>query len=214
MNPRAKRFPGELNSLLRVGLVVELACASALAVDAPNGKAVLTNAPKTYMRVHRPDSNTVHLQICARRFAPIEGTGPTLWLSGVSHLGETNYFRALQEHLEAQTLVLYEGVKGQTDGESAFSEHSQARANASATGTEAKKGGAEAQSLQSTLAASLGLAFQLEAIDYSRPHFRHSDLSIEKIAKLMEARIGDGTNEQTASTEFSTLMELMTVVRF
>ena len=35
-----------------------------------------------------------------------------IWLAGASHIGETNYYAALQRHLDAQALVLYEGIKG------------------------------------------------------------------------------------------------------
>src|SRR5688572_31483966 len=67
----------------------------------PNSKAALgasaTNSVpiQSYMRVARPDSNTVALQIAVRRFAPQKARGPTVWLSGASHIGESNYFASL-----------------------------------------------------------------------------------------------------------------------
>ena len=39
--------------------------------------------------------------------------------------------------------------------------------------------------MQSTLAHSLGLVFQLDAIDYDRANFLNSDLSIEQIQGIM-----------------------------
>ena len=66
--------------------------------------------PQPYMRVVRPDTNTLALQIALRRFVPSRGHGPDVWLAGASHLGESNYFARLQRHLEARPLVLYEGV--------------------------------------------------------------------------------------------------------
>src|SRR5436305_4423793 len=67
-------------------------------------------APASYVRTSNSDSNILELQIAARRFVPTRGKGPTVWLTGVSHLGTSNYFAALQQHLNAQTLVLFEGV--------------------------------------------------------------------------------------------------------
>jgi hypothetical protein len=66
-------------------------------------------------------------------------------------------------------------------------------------------------SLQSTLAASLGLAFQLEAIDYERNHFKNSDMSIADIQRLMVRTIEEGGLEDTARTnpEFLALMAAM-----
>src|SRR5882672_1774711 len=66
---------------------------ASLAADSP---------PQPYMRVSRPDSNTVVLQIAARRFVPAKGRGPVVWLTGASHIGESNYFAALQRHLDTQ----------------------------------------------------------------------------------------------------------------
>ena len=62
------------------------------------------------MRVARPDGDTVELQIAVRKFLPPRGDGPAIWLAGASHIGESNYYTALQAHLDARTLVLYEGV--------------------------------------------------------------------------------------------------------
>src|SRR5262245_32944752 len=44
-------------------------------------------APESYMRVTRPDPDTVQLQIAARRFNPARGRGPDIWLVGASHIG-------------------------------------------------------------------------------------------------------------------------------
>lgn len=44
-----------------------------------------------------------------------------------------------------------------------------------------KPEGAAAKGLQRDLADALGLAFQLDGIDYSHPHWRNSDLSVEQI---------------------------------
>jgi hypothetical protein len=146
------------------------------------------NLSQPYMRVVRPDTNTIHLQIAMRQFVPARGEGPAVWLTGASHIGESNYYRLLQEHLDAQGLVLFEGVKERPGpaevGHGAVPE-------------------VDESSLQLTLAQSLGLAFQLKAINYRRSHFRNSDLSIPELQKLLveglsEADAGSGTAELAA----------------
>ncbi len=41
--------------------------------------------------------------------------------------------------------------------------------------------------IQAELAKALGLAFQLDGIDYDRPHFRCSDMSMDELQRAMEA---------------------------
>jgi hypothetical protein len=149
--------------------------------------------PQPYMRVSRPDSNSVALQIAVRRFAPAKGRGPVIWLSGASHIGESNYFALLQRHLDAQALVLFEGV-GAKDKKMRFDPD-------------------EEVSIQHTMAASLGLVFQLSAIDYDRPHFRNSDLNVAQLQQLLAGgtatnRAGEATGTK-ASEEFQQLLQIM-----
>src|SRR5580658_6992794 len=66
--------------------------------------------PHPYTRVANPDSQTVQLQIALRKFAPSHGSGPTIWLASVMHVGEQDYYHALQRFLDTQTVVLYEGI--------------------------------------------------------------------------------------------------------
>lgn len=142
--------------------------------------------PEPYMRVQRPDAETVQLQIAVRKFLPARGHGPAIWLAGASHIGETNYYASLQTHLDAQTLVLYEGVgehprkPRQRAGNTFSSNASPPMARAS---TDKASGGA---SLQMTMARSLGLVFQLQAIDCERTNFYNSDLSVAQIQALMQ----------------------------
>ncbi len=118
-----------------------------------------------YTRVATPDTNTLSLQIALRKFMPRSGRGAAVWLSGVSHIGESNYYAGLQRHLDAQSLVLYEGV-GARDRTLRFDPNEQS-------------------SIQHTLATSLGLVFQLTAIDYDRRHFRNSDLTVPELQRML-----------------------------
>lgn len=63
-----------------------------------------------YLRIDEDhDTGRVSLQIASRTFrrGPTE---PVITLVGVAHVGDTAYYDALQAHLDAHDLVLYEGV--------------------------------------------------------------------------------------------------------
>lgn len=148
------------------------------------------------MRVTRPDTNTIALQIALRRFVPAKGYGPNVWLSGVSHLGESNYFVLLQRHLDAQPVVLYEGVGGKSKKQMRHDPE-------------------EENSIQHTMALALGLVFQLSAIDYDRRQFKNSDLTIPQLQRLLSGEAagepggGTGAARATGSREFQELMGVM-----
>jgi hypothetical protein len=163
--------------------------------------------PEPYVRVSNTDSNLIQLQIAVREFVPARGHGPSIWLTGVSHIGDSNYYAALQQHLNARTLVLFEGV-------SANSHHPAEMkvAKTSGTGaTSAPAGGPspdEVGGLQSSLASSLGLVFQLTAIDYQRPNFRNCDLSIPELRQLL-AEEETTAGSPGAGESFESVLQLM-----
>lgn len=173
-------------------------CSTPRAADAPSTIDLRAGpAPQSYMRVARPDTNTVQLQIAVRKFVPADHRGPTVWLAGASHIGEPAYYHALQMHLNAQTTVLYEGVNSAAHTHHAGNRgpvHLRRPPPNPAT-TNAASG-----SMQATLASSLGLVFQLDAIDYNRANFLNSDLSIQQIEDLME---GGDTNAPPAAADAS-----------
>jgi hypothetical protein len=166
-----------------------------------------TAAPEPYVRIDNTDSNLVELQIAVRKFIPPHRKEPTIWLAGVSHIGQSNYYAILQRHLDAQTLVLFEGVGGPAESDvdsnpnAGSPRPSLPRAEASATG-----GGAS--SLQTSMAAALGLVFQLEAINYRRPNFRHCDLSVDQLRDLI-AEQPPPPGRPGASQSFEGLLETM-----
>lgn len=140
----------------------------------------IDKAPEPYVRVSEPLPGVVKLEIAARRFAPRRGNGPSIWLTGASHLGDAEYYRALQTHLDAQTLVLFEGVGGDDVERGPRRRHQPDSSRTAPGGADAKAG-----SLQEQMAKSLGLEFQLEAIEYDRSHFKNSDLNVEELRALM-----------------------------
>ncbi len=156
-------------------------------------------APEPYVRIANTDSNRVQLQIAARQFLPAHRGEPVVWLTGVSHIGEPSYYAALQTQLDAQTLVLFEGI-GAAEGDGAADPRDKPGPSGETAGNRG--------SLQSAMAASLGLVFQLEAIDYSRPSFRNSDLSITQLRRLMTQEEA-GSGKPGASESFDSLLQLM-----
>ena len=120
--------------LLSLLIPLALSQAAASAADTPV-------AP--YLKSGMTRSGSLELRIACRKFESTNHTGTVVWLTGVSHIGTSNYYARLQQHLDAMDVVLYEGVGD----------------------PQAAKGGEElAGSLQGGMARALGLVFQLEAI--------------------------------------------------
>ncbi|HRZ58706.1 MAG TPA: hypothetical protein P5525_24970, partial [Candidatus Paceibacterota bacterium] len=152
-NPLEQRF-------LLAGLALLLVGCAARRPVAPLADA----RPAPYIRAaHGPDG-TAELEVGLRAFKPARGRGPTVWLVGVTHLGTADYYARLQRFLNAQGLVLFEGV-GATN--KTFALQREAGFN-----------------LQAALAKALGLEFQLHAIDYTPQHFQNSDLSVAELARI------------------------------
>ncbi len=168
------------------GLLATLLLAAGCATS-QRGRAGASAAPpppEPYVRIANTDSNLVQLQIAVRKFLPARHKGPTIWLEGVSHIGESNYYAALQRHLDAQSLVLFEGVSGPSEAgadAAAVTNAGPPSAARDSAPAPAKAG----STLQSSMAAALGLVFQLEAIDYDRTNFLHCDLSVGELRDLI-----------------------------
>jgi hypothetical protein len=154
------------------------------------------------------------------------------------HLGEPEYYRDLQRFLDAQTVVLYEGINTDTHPRHVpgSSQHSavnavpaarpgptpRPRAPALSPGAGGGEGAgsrpaADASfSMQSALANALGLVFQLDAIDYDRTNFLNSDLSVAEIQQLMAAsasaapsRSGQPGQPARGNATFDALLQVM-----
>jgi hypothetical protein len=180
----------------------------------PVGKTVATQPaapPAPYTRVANPDTNTVQLQIALRKFVPAHQRGPAIWLAGTMHVGEPAYYHEVQKFLDKQTVVLYEGVntgshKNHVPGVKVDSE-TQPSPPPEMSSTNA------GFSMQSQLARSLGLVFQLDAIDYDRTNFLNSDLSILQIQRLMlddpTAELAQPGEPTRSNPTFDALLQIM-----
>jgi hypothetical protein len=135
--------------------------------------ALFAEAPKTtpqfsFIRGQETPAQLSSLQTLSAEYKPAGGNGPSIWLISVAHLGTAEYYKAIQKRLDAQSRVLFEGV-----------------------GAEKLQQGAQLDSaggIQGQLAKSLGLVFQLDAIDYKRPHFVNSDLTVEGLQNAITER--------------------------
>ncbi len=120
--------------------------------------------PQPILRIQENTNGAVALQVAVRDLLPSRRHHPVIRLVGVTHLGSAEYYRALQNLLDAQPLVLFEGV-GAADKQFIANRNNQ-------------------YALQPALARALGLRFQLDAINYSSPHFINSDLSVEELSRI------------------------------
>lgn len=166
----------------------------AIAAIAPRVHAQrASTGPLPYMRLGTNDASVVQLEIVARKFTAVNGAGPAIWLTAVSHIGETNYYQALQKHLNSQALVLFEGIGGEALKGTRRAATNTVPASATvATNSTAAAKKSELSTFQTSMARSLGLVFQLDVIDYDRAHFRNSDISVAELQKLVR-----GTNTVT-----------------
>ena len=154
--------------------------------------------PEPYLRAVDDEAGGRVLQIASRTLVSPEKEGPSVTLLGVSHLGNPTYYEEIQKKLDRSDLVLFEGV--------GFGDK----------GPKKKEGRSNAVSeMQLSLARSMGLVFQLEAIRYDRAHFRNSDLSSEALmtrlkgGPLKAGRSGKNGNEGKSEKDDQRSKELM-----
>ncbi len=137
----------------------------------PLAAVVRVAEPRPYVRVRRPAEDTFTLAVCVRKFEPA-GQGPVVYLTGAIHIGEPAYYAALQKHLDAQSIVLFEGV-GLRDPEALAARAKQRR---------------EGEDGYSRLAKALGLVSQMTGIDYRRTHFKNADMTVEELQERLQAK--------------------------
>jgi hypothetical protein len=93
-------------------------------------------------------------------------------LVGAIHVADATYFRRLNKRFLGYEAVLYELVAPE--------------------GTRIPRGGVEASGpvgmLQGGMTAALGLAYQLNEIDYTKSNFVHADMTPEEFSKSMKER--------------------------
>ena len=151
-----------------------LAAAAAAPLVAEDRVPVVTR-PK-YVRLERDKlDRPVALQTAVVQFVPDDATatsGVTVDLVGAVHVGEKDYYEALNKLFEKYDAVLYELVAPE--------------------GTKvpkgAKTGGHPVAMLQNGLKGMLALEHQLEHVDYTKANMVHADMSPDDFSKSMTDR--------------------------
>ena len=136
--------------------------------------------PEDYIRIHKTKDSEVQLQIAVREFKPTDKSPkgcPTLSLVGVAHIGEQEYYKAVQTYLAGVDCVLYEGV--------GFYQTKADRQKKKAGAGQFGKAQAKDAS-QYKIAEALGLSFQLSEINYDQKHFYNSDLSLMEFMEYFQ----------------------------
>jgi hypothetical protein len=83
---------------------------AALHVAARQEAAPVSTQP--YQRVVADDeAGVMKLEMAVREFAPPKEGQPRVFLAGAVHIGDASFYKSLQEFLDQQDVVLFEGVK-------------------------------------------------------------------------------------------------------
>lgn len=109
----------------------------------------------------KPGTKVESVQTRAVRYVPTTGDGPIIWLIGVAHIGEADYYKGIQKLLDQQGLVLFEGVSN--NGE---------------------RKDVDLSSTYKLFASTIGLVFQLTSIDYKHDNWKNSDVTWQELQDL------------------------------
>lgn len=135
-------------------------------------------APDSFMRLAEDaDGHPQTLQVALAHYRDAQGR--SLHLVGAIHVADRAYFEDLQRRFDDYDVVLYELV-GDPEG-----------GGERPAGTGLNLVGL----LQGGMKQALGLAFQLDEIDYERSHFVHADMTATEFSDSMKSR-----NESWAGT--------------
>ena len=102
------------------------------------------------------------LQIAVTEFSTPDGAKVTLY--GVVHIADPAYYQQVQQELDQFDIVLYEGIK-----------------NGAVVNPETKI----LNLVQKGMGKLLGLTFQKDGIDYTRPNLVHADISADELQESM-----------------------------
>ncbi|MCC6676984.1 MAG: type II secretion system protein GspG [Phycisphaerales bacterium] len=110
-----------------------IAFVSALLMGVPSALAQEGGGPGPYLRVtEEDDGQMIVLEAAVREFRRADGDGPALHLAAAIHIADKAFYDSLQEFLDRQDVVLYEGVKPPGLGGEAGLEGDEAKARATA----------------------------------------------------------------------------------
>ena len=156
-----------------LGLVLGCFFHQSVSADQP---AAGLDAPLKFVRLARDKSGQpLSLDTAVMRYRPAPPRGDLVVdLIGAVHVGDQSYYELLNRLFTQYDAVLYELV--------------------APAGTRVPKGGRPDAAgnpismMQDMTRSVLGLASQLDHVDYTRPNLVHADLSAEDMLKAMQAR--------------------------
>ncbi len=129
----------------------------------------------SYVRRVTAEDGTITVQTCARKFTA--AGKPDIWLVGVVHIGLADYYKSIQETLDAQDVVFYEGVRPSEKQKA----EAEAKAKEHASGGEAQE---SSKHLYVVFGEALQLEFQNAHLSYKDPKFINVDLSWDEMDAL------------------------------
>lgn len=161
-------------------MLTTLIAAAYLAVTAPapfalqSAPAIQAEAVPLFVQRVVAEDGMMTVQTAGQRLsAPGR---PDVWLMGVVHVGQADYYKEIQALLDAQDLVLYEGVRP--------SQKQVEAAKAAPADQEKPKG------IYHIFGEVIGLEMQNDHISYKNPKWINSDLSWDQMAELSKEDSG------------------------
>ena len=167
----------------------------------------------SYLKVVKTNDASVELQVAVKKLVPLKGRKPEIWLVAVTHIGESNYYSELQRHLDKMSLVLFEGIRmAENTAKPSKPDSKKLPKDLKLSEPEknpSKVSGKATDSIQYKLARSLGLVFQLEAIDYSKPNFENCDMNITQLEQIFSKETSTSqTGKEDTNQEWEQLKGL------
>lgn len=165
-----------------------------IAADPQEEPADTDADPPEYIRIRRNDRRSaVALETSIIHFAnSSKYPGISVDLIGAIHLGEAQYYEALNKQFKEYDVLLFEAVMPKEAVRRGFrpggGQGSGRRFNDEEEWTEAKVGLTAISALQLGMKDALGLEFQLSAINYMAPNFVHADMTQEDFEATMAKR--------------------------
>lgn len=138
------------------------------------GSALAADSVPTFARVDTDDGGRARaLQLAITRYEPArEADDVVIDLISAVHIGDKDYYQVLNRRFAGYDVVLYELVT----------------ANPELASDPQRAAGGLLSSLQIGMKDALGLAFQLDEIDYGAANLVHADLSGEQLLTSMDER--------------------------
>jgi hypothetical protein len=137
----------------------------------------------SFMRVARDSHDRpIALEIATGHYVSTQGKPITVDLIGAIHIGDTSYYKMLNERFRTYDKVLFELVMPENVRKESL------------RGLGSRPSNHPVGMLQQSLPGLLDLDYQLKGIDYTAKNFEHADLSPDAMGKAIRARGDNGAS--------------------